>query len=639
VSALPVLTGLAATVVASVQLLAWLAMGALVLPRGDDGPRMSALALLFGTAATGFGLAVLAYAGWVTAALALLVAADVAALAAARRRLPRLLGGLRAEFACALEGRRWLRGVAAAMTALYWLNAIVPPRDGDVLRYHLAHARQILMEGRWEPVAEYVYALPFGWSINYLGFEALGIPEAASLVNLGAWLVTVAVMLAWLRADGRPHSSIALLVVVLTGLQPMVLKVVTTAHADSYCLLVTTVAVALVSSEPRRGFAGAAMLGFAAWVGAQSRYQLAAVGLAVSAVVLLQLFRRRAGTAEARGFAVGAAAALALASPFYLVNAAAFGNPVWPILAGKINGMDQYRDRVVQAYDRTVNGTHAPVEMARAFEALLADFTVFPIPLMLVFACGASLLVGDARLRRIAAVGALFMLLWVAMQPSLLPRYVLVIAPVAVLGTAAALARADGWALPRRVMRAAAGAALAGGGAVAVYYSGDGLRYLATADEEAYHQATWYYPVYRWISASTDADARFLAVVPYGPTYYLDRWYRKADPYLAGEVDWDAVRTPEELHRVLHANGYDYVLYERRDWSPRPGGRNLTAAMEGAVRRGLLRPVRTFQLDLVTNRTLGRTIPATVWVLQVVPGAPSTGTMAGPALPLAPART
>jgi hypothetical protein len=45
----------------------------------------------------------------------------------------------------------------------------------------------------------------------------------------------------------------------------------------------------------------------------------------------------------------------------------------------------------------------------------------------------------------------------------------------------------------------------------------------------------------------------------------------------------------------------------------------MTRLVHQAMRQGLLTPVRTFRVRLVTSRTLGRGMPATVHVLGVAP--------------------
>jgi hypothetical protein len=625
-SFIPLLVGLAATLVAAFQLAAWIALGSRVLPRGERGAVGALLALLVGASATGAMLAVLAYAGQVPAALAALLLVDAVALAAARRRLAELLTSVRTAYAEGFAGRRWATAAGWAVLALYWLDSIVPARDADVMRYHLAHVQQILTDGRWVPLPDYHYALPFGWSLNYLGFEWLGLPQAAHLANLGVWLLVVALVLEWFR-EAAPAGRVpatALLALGTVALQAYVVKAATTAHADAYAIAVFAAAAALALRAPPLGFAQAAFFGFAAAVGAQGRYQLVGVGLAAALFGTVQLLRKRAGWAELRGFALGGGAALALALPFYLANWGTLGNPVWPLMVRRFNGLGAYRDRVAEQVNAGAIGRYDPGYVARSVRALFTDLTVFPLPLLVAAACTAALLSRDPRLKRVGGLTLLFLLVWVAMQPSLYPRFVMIVTAAVPLALGPALAGADARPVLRRVVRGGLGLLVAGSAAVTLFYSLDSLRYVATGDTAAFHRATWYYPVYRWANAATPRDARFLVIVSSGQTYYLDRPYRAADPYTSGVVDWDALRSPDALYRLLARGGYSYVMLDRRDWSPQVGGGRMMALIAGLQREGRLVPVRDFHLQLVTSRIRNQTDTATVSVLRVASPPPSS---------------
>ncbi|HEX8906742.1 MAG TPA: hypothetical protein VF771_17965 [Longimicrobiaceae bacterium] len=620
----PLLVGVAATLVAGLQLTAWIGLGSLLLPRDERGPEGAALALLVGAALTGLALALLTLAGWVPVALAALAVADAVGLAVGRKRLAERMAAIRDVYRAAFAGRRLATAAAWGALALYWLNAIAPPRDADVMRYHLAHVRQILADGRWVPLPDYCYALPFGWSINYLGFERLALPQAAHLANLGVWLLVAAVVLEVFRRlspSGRP-SATALLALALVAAQPYVVKSATTAHADAYGMLAFAAAAAVAMRPTPLGFRQAALLGFAAWVGAQSRYQLVGLGVTATIFGALQLLRRRAGWAEARGFALGGALALAAALPFYLVNWVALGDPVWPLLVRRFNGLEAYRDRVADAANKGLIGAYTPGNIARNFVALLHDPTTFPIPLLAIAACAAGLLSRDPRLRRLGGLTTVFLLVWVATEPTLYPRFMLVITAAAPMVLGPVLARADARPALRRAVRGALGIAVAVLSALTLFYSLDSFRYVATGNEAEFHRATWFYPVYQWVNRTTPRDARFMVIVASGHSYYLDRPYRRADPWLSGIVDWTGIAGPDALYDVLRRGGYSYLIYNRADWSQPVGGPRMTQLIAALERRGLLQPVRDFKLQLVTSRVRNQSIPSTVSVLRVAPSPP-----------------
>jgi hypothetical protein len=251
--------------------------------------------------------------------------------------------------------------------------------------------------------------------------------------------------------------------------------------------------------------------------------------------------------------------------------------------------------------------------MLQSLYLLVRDSLVFPLPL-LALAAFAFARVRDRALRVVAAFGIVFFGLWFAMQPSLYPRFSLLFAPVALLGLGVGLSALKP-PLPRRAAQAGLAVLLVAFIALSGYYSVDAARYVAGGDLERYHQATWFWPVYRWADAATPPSSRFLVIVQSGHSYYLDRPYRRADPFLSGVVDWEGVRTPVALDSVLARGRYDYVIYHRSDWAKYPGGREMMAVIDRSVREGDLVVVRSFDLRLVESRLKGTSVPATVWVL------------------------
>lgn len=148
-------------------------------------------------------------------------------------------------------------------------------------------------------------------------------------------------------------------------------------------------------------------------------------------------------------------------------------------------------------------------------------------------------------------------------------------------------------------------------------YSRESLRYALTGDRARYERATWFAPVFDWANAATSPQARFLVVVKSGGTYALDRPYRRADPEGSAEVDWAGLPDGQALVDQLRAGGFQYVIFEDRDWDPYPGGAAMTRVVHDAVARGLLTVIETFSLRLVNSRLLGHSIPTTVRVFHL----------------------
>jgi hypothetical protein len=609
----PLMVGVAATILALVQLLAWAALGSFFVDERQDSEAVVPLSLLIGSGLTGAVLALLTAAGLVDVAIAVWALGCLTALVLRRdyvRRMVRYVGDC---YSTATTAHPWLRIVLMPAAVLFWVAAIAPPRDADVMRYHLAHVRQILVDGVWTPLPDYQYAMPFGWTLNYLGFEHLGLPETAHLLSLGLWVVALGIILAWLHRHGG--TAAAMLLAVAVTLQPFVLKAVTTAHVDAYSMFTVFAVALLLARTPSLTARELFLLGFAAWIGAQSRYQLVAVGLVTSAMVLVGLMRR-ASARDISSFAAGAVFALALSAPFYVANLVSLGNPVWPLLIKLFNTPASYADQVTALYQASMTGSYSLRYVADTFVSLMTNPLVAPIP-MLTAAC--AILWWRHPLPAVRVLGAftgVFFLVWVAAEPALYFRFILFfVAPVIMVG-GLLIVRAGRRRILDRFAVVGLGALSLAFLAADAFYTLDAARYVVTGDRDRYHAFTWYYPVYEWANRTTPRDSRFLVIVFSGHSYYLDRPYRRADPWLSGVVDWTSVKTGDDVLREIERGGYDYVIYHERDWSPMIGGRAMTAAIADAVKRELVDPMARFQLCLATGRVRRSFISSRVVVLR-----------------------
>ncbi len=656
--------GMLATLLAALQLAGWLAVGQAIV-RDDDGAA-APVALLLGHALCAALTAGLAAAGLLGPAIALPAALCLAALAWRRRavwRAARALGARLGELAWPRAGEaprakaqapplpgRPL-GIAAppsprvprpASLALliplaYWLVALAPPRDADVLRYHLAHVRQILQDGAWLPIADYHYALPFGWSLTYLPFEAAGLPVAAHMLNLGLLAAALATLFALLRRYA--DAPLARLLALAFAGHTAVLHMGTTARADMHLVFVVLAAAALLLRLAEGGPFGprqAAMLGFAAWVGAQSRYQAVALGLAVSAVALRYALRRGLGARAAAAYLGGAAAAAALAAPFYLFNWAGLGNPVWPLLIERLNQPPAYADLVAQAYSGSLNGALAPATLLGGLGRLLVSPVAFPVPIAALLLLPAALRWRGEPTAAMALLAGAFLALWAVAQPRLYPRFSLMLLVPSLLGWAPLLARWWRAGPPLRpLVRVGLAAPLALFGGLNLVYAYDYLAYAVTGDAGRFHAHTWFKPTYDWFNAATAGDARPLVVVTSAQSYYLERAHRRGDPRFAGVVDWAAVGDSAALAEAMARGGFTHLIYEAADWSRLPGGRQMMGAVAGAVADGTLRELARFDERLSTSRLLreGRSATVIVYELAARPGPAGATTLGRPYVP------
>lgn len=604
--------GVLAIGLAAIRVYAWMAVGLAVGARRAGLPVASrtALALVAGACLTMAIYAGLTAAGMIGTAIALDAAVAVVAIVSRRRGAAAALGQTARLI---IPDQRFARAALVATLAVLVIVAAGPPRDADVMHYHLAHIRQIIAEGRWRQVPVCSFGIPFGWSLTFLPFEKAGLPQVAHFLNLGAWLTTCAVCVETAGAhaghdEGRSVSAARWLLLCLT-LLPVVLKTATTAMADAFLILVVALALALLARLPTLGRSEAFALGFAACAGLTSRYQAAAVAIAVTSIVLVRASSAAEGRAAVGAYIAGAAIALVVAAPFYVANHRTFGSPAWPFGAAFFGTADQ----LAHAQSAEIARTCASIATAggdwrarvAAASRLIADRTAFPIPILVVVGCGAAVISGRESLRRIGVFGAVFVGVWAIAQPGLAPRFSLYLLPAAVMCIAPLIARYEA----RRAapgMRAAGAAVACALAVVAVVYARDYLRLAATGDTARFHRATWYWPAYDWANRNTPPQARFAVILYGGHTYPLDRWKVSGDPGSSAEVPWTRIATGSDFTAFLDSARVTFVFYGPNVWTDRPMNDRIARVMSEAVSAGALDTVQTFRVPIVYSRIADR---------------------------------
>jgi len=604
-----------ATLVAALGLSAWIAIGSLFVTRARDEVAVALpVSVLIGSGATAAAYAILTRLGVVDGAIWSVCAASLIILVLRRAVALRLIRALAAEYRATLRDSLLLRILAVPLAALLWVCAIAPPRDADVMRYHLAHIRQIISDGGWEAIPDYHYAFPFGWALDYLPFERMHLPQAASLVSVGLWIIMLAGLLRITRGSTTLPGAAWVCLAFLS--HPFVLRIFSSAMVDAYAVFVVyAIAGLLVTANERTEFPEAGFLGFACWIGTQSRYQLIAVAVAGS-MVFLAWARRRRRFRTVGDFCKGALAAVCLALPFYIANLQAFRNPFWPLLVPEINGTYAYADRVAARYSASLIGHHDLRALVVHFIELITTPYLFPLALALTLLVPASLAARKPGYRRVAMFGSLILVLWALAQPRLFPKHVILLLPLGPLLAVAALETRAPKGSGGGLIQRAFGVSLVVMVAASAIFSLDYIRYAITGNRVDYHRFTWYYTVYDWVNRNTPRDARFLVVAYSGHSYYLDRRYRRADPWLSGVVDWSQVSSAGDLDKILRAGKYDYLIYDDRDWSDFEGGPAMSSAVRSAVATGALVPVHRSRERLYGSRLLRTSTLTTVYVLR-----------------------
>ena len=586
----------------------------------NEDPLGMPVSLLIGSGLTAAIFAGLSRTGVVPPAVVAVSLAGAGVLVARRKHVVRLCTSALKSYAESLPGRAiYLVGVPAC--GLLWLNAIAPPRDGDSMRYHLAHVRQIIQDGRWEPILDYHYALPFGWTLNYLPFELLHLPQAAQIVNTVLLVAMLGGILGILHE--RKVSALWTAAAVALVAHPFVIRTFTSANADGYAIFVVFVLCALLLRADDMSPGDSLALGFVSWIGAQSRYQLVAV--AVAALAALLLFRPANLRERIRPYMIGAVAGTLLASPFYLANLHTFGNPIWPLGIHALRASSSYADVIGAAYTQSLSGELSPRTVVWGLERMFTTPELIPLPVAIVLLLLASIKRGRPSVNRLVTFGLAFLALWVITQPRLYPRFIALLIPAAALlgGIRFGAASASGIAQEKWLARNGVALTLVAMTLASASISLDQLRYAVTGDVAEYHRFTWYYPVYAWANRTLPREARLLVIVNSGHSYYLERQYRRADPWLSAEVDWRHTATARALDSALTARRDDYVIYDDRDWSQYPAGASMSAAIKESIARGLLIPIHSFHVRLYTSRVRRRFEMANVYVLARAKSAPS----------------
>ncbi len=490
--------------------------------------------------------------------------------------------------------------LASGILTFYWIIAIMPPRDADVMRYHLAHIRQIIIDGGWEPIFNYHYAIPFGWSINYLPYEFLGIPQVAHLLNLGLFIITCIIL--YRLAIRYTSKNIAILSCLFFVSLPFMLKTATTAFPDMYIIFVVAcISLALVSMLKMNKNIYI-LLGFGAWIGMQSRYQAFIVGTAITLYIIILLSRKQIKIEVIIPYSIGSVYAIILSSPFYIFNLINFKNPIWPLMIPLFNGLDTYANQVAAKYSSSIMGSFSIKTIMLSIKSLLTNLSAFPIPILLVLLIIASLIWKNIRMMKLVHFIFLFFLTAIIARPTIRARTILIMIIPIIIACIPIVNKLINYKSIKKI---------------AIYlfiifclccilvdarYSQEYFQYLINNDKEAFHRNTWFYDVYKYVNQATPKNAKFLVIVTKGQSYYLNRSYRRVDPRLSGEIDWLSIKNINNFIKILQEKNYSYIIYEDRNWNGSIGGEQMTSIIKKAIDYRVLEIESSFDVKLTTRR-------------------------------------
>lgn len=541
------------------------------------------------------------------AALALVALAAGAAGFMARREL---WAGLRAAAGFL---RRYMGGprsgwlFAGALLLLAWLAFLAwcPPRAADAMRYHLAQAADLAANHGLLLRPYYHYNFPL-----YFTMLAFPVFELARGVGMQMMVLIsfVIAALCGLRLAARVELDRPWLLLFWLVLTPICFHEAHEAVND-WPLLAFALAGLVMLTEPGLSPRAGCLLGF---VGLGL-----ALGTKYQAVLLFPWFVllgwRRGGL---RGLVPALGLMLLVACPFYLRNWVNLGDPVWPLLAGHLPSGNHVLDAVATFYSSAFAGNASLGSFLTGFRDLLI-YPLIPASLWglavwgLVAAGGGRLMLGWGM--------GLFLGLWLLVQPQIYPRFAIFILPAAMLA-AVRLPSALGSLRARRLALGLIALTMLCGAAAGVWYTVDYARYAVTGDLDAFHRHTWFWPHYQWVNRRLPRDARLLVIVSSGHTYHLERDYLRADPDLSGLIDWAALKDLSGLRAKLAELKVDHVLYDMRDWSKAPGGREMMDLLSRLSRASWARRLWTRPARLCESRLRREYSDTNLRLLRVSPG-------------------
>jgi hypothetical protein len=509
-----------------------------------------------------------------------------------------------------------LAGVVIVL-ALTLLDSVAPPRNGDAMRYHLAQPKEMLRSGilRFLPYFHYNFPRTFHlifligewirwpalsaslcWLTMLAACEAVVRTAELSLAELGLWL---------------PKARTRILVLACFYLTPGIIQSSSVPNSDVavMCFFAWGFYFSLrATAGTGREFRNWALSGLCFGVAIGSKYHgLLLVGIFETAFTgLFWPEIRRRGLLLSLGTKIGVM--VAVGCPFYVLNLANTGNPLWPLFSEHL-GRGGLLDEVASGYRLAPSlGVH-----------LILDHVSRPFCLNPMVICMAllavPLLIRRQKLIRLVGLTALVYVAGVLLLTSY-HRFQLLAWPLLSLLSVVAYATFRNCRWRRSLMHASMALGMVSGVSFGAWYSVDFLKWATGIySSEDIREMSFYYEDYRWMNDHLDQDRdTVLVIVRSGHTYYLDIPYVRADPRLAATVDWADVgnRGASVLEDFVRQSGVTHVFADLQTDA------RVAAALRDLARRGALEVVwRHDSRRLITQRMTRRSALTEVALYRV----------------------
>jgi hypothetical protein len=506
--------------------------------------------------------------------------------------------------------RRVLHAFLAAWAILTLLSALAPPNDLDYdgLSQHLAAPKTYLRHARIFPLW-YDHHSQFPATLQMLFTVALatGQVEAAKVLHWGcgvlAALALIVIGRRFLSPAAGEWAAFALLVT------PAVGWLSTVGYVDlASVLFAAMLLLGFLRWIGTRALSDVALAGLAAGGGMAAKMQsLQIFGVALLLLLVAALLARETVARAARQAGVFVLVAAIPAAPWYVKSYLWTGNPVYPFAYGVFGGKywgpgeaAEYRDHQLGFgigepppaaegeqmgfVRRTFYGPRAPLNLLLAPWNLTtrpAEFDVVNVsPFYAVTSAGVGplllailpllLLTGAPRpVRWSLAFLVLMWLVWLMLMQY--NRYLVPVLAFAAVPVGHILGDGLPTGIARPVVR---GVAWCCGGLALLYLTVGGLLtgswaagiglvprdvYLRTTSE------TWRFS--DWVNRVTPPPAK-IALYSEPKGFYLDRDYLWADPGHSRLIEYDKIKSPEDLLDAYSRLGITHVLYHRLPGAP-----------------------------------------------------------------------
>ena len=461
-----------------------------------------------------------------------------------------------------------------SLAALYQLLiALGPVLFYDSLGYHLALPDLFLRRGAIIPTAMNVYAgIPAGVEMLYVWLLPLGgLGTSCQVLHLTLGLLAAATIVVIARRLGDGVAGVWAAAAFFTT--PMVmLESGRPAVELGWSFYLALTLLALIAGEWKRGWREALLAGSLMGLALGTKFQ-AALLLPAVAAYFWHRFGAREGSAWAAKIGL---VAVAVAAPWGLRNIFFYGNPIFPMLGGKLFAASPFVD--LAAFMSSAHGRSplAIVSSWDAFRAFVLHPWTYAMPLetseadnvmSLAFLCALPLLPFLAMSREAKRLLLVAAVLWIPMNllsglarfniPALVPLSLAAILPLRLGDRRRALAAGI------------AGAAVFGAALFYVHSKTDALLWRVLNGEipvktHLSHRRPIYgvppFPAYDWANANLPRDAKLL-LIGEPRSFYLDRDHETSSPYASQPiaVHANAASSGEDLYRRLKAAGFTYV--------------------------------------------------------------------------------